>query len=358
MPVIRTLLALFLCTSVGLSAETVKLRNLAGKTVHGELIKVSEKEVVLNENGTPVTTALPEVLDLDLQRIITPPGVARYADVELADGSLLHCLQFSLKGQQTELKLAGGKEVKVPLAAMAYVLNDAQDAKVREEWQALLAKRGNHDLLAIRREGVVNPIEGTFGEGDDTGETIGFETAGGVKRRLKLAGIHALGFLRKSDPDAAPTVCKVLDTSGNLFMARQVVLDNHVFIVTTVSGIKLDFPPSMLSKLDYSQDKLVYLSDLEPIRVKERSTLDRVEHYRRDQNLDGGPLRVGKDSYPKGLAVHAYTELVYDIGGQYKEFKVVLGVDPGVGGDSHVKVLIEGDNRELFTGEVRPEPRP
>ena len=51
------------------------------------------------------------------------------------------------------------------------------------------------------------------------------------------------------------------------------------------------------------------------------------------------------------MAVHSYTELVYDIGGQYKDFKAVLGVDPTVGGDSHVKVIIEGDGRQLFSEE-------
>ena len=64
--------------------------------------------------------------------------------------------------------------------------------------------------------------------------------------------------------------------------------------------------------------------------------------------------------FAKGLSVHAYTELVYDISGEYKEFKAILGVDPKVPGDSHVKVTIEGDGKELFSGEInrKDEPRP
>jgi hypothetical protein len=116
----------------------------------------------------------------------------------------------------------------------------------------------------------------------------------------------------------------------------------------------------LLARLDFSQGKLTYLSDVEPVKVVETSTLERVDHYRRDKNLDDGPIRLAGKQYPKGLALHAYAELVYDIGGQYKEFKTVLGVDDQVGGNSNVKVTVEGDGKELFTAEVRrkAEPRP
>ena len=59
--------------------------------------------------------------------------------------------------------------------------------------------------------------------------------------------------------------------------------------------------------------------------------------------------------YAKGLAIPATTELIYDIGGDYKHFKAVLGFDDQVGGDSNVKVLIEGDGRELFKAEMKRE---
>jgi hypothetical protein len=136
-------------------------------------------------------------------------------------------------------------------------------------------------------------------------------------------------------------------------VASKLHLEDEALTITTVAGVKIDYPKRLLARLDYSTGKLTYLSDLEPIKVVETSVVDRVDHYRRDQNLDGGPLRVAQDKYDKGLALHAHTELIYDIGGQYKEFQAVLGVDPMVGGDSDVKVTIEGDGKELFAAEVK-----
>jgi hypothetical protein len=138
--------------------------------------------------------------------------------------------------------------------------------------------------------------------------------------------------------------------------------------LTTVAGAKVEFPFKSFTRWDFSKGKLTYLSDLEP-KATETSNVERVEHYRRDKNLDGEPIQLPQKNedgvpvlrvFPKGLALHAYTELQYDIGGEYKEFKAILGVDPKVQGDSHVKVTIEGDGKELFAAEISrtDEPRP
>ncbi len=346
--------------------ETVEVRTLTGQTIKGNLESVNEKELVIAGNG-PVAVA--QIVDLVFSGN-QPQASDKYLDVELSDGSLLHCSQFVLKGGKVDLKLVQGAEIKdLPLAAISYVLNDAQDAKNREEWQKLLARRGKGDLLAIKAaDGVVNPLEGTLGEGDAQGETIGFETSTGKKARPRLDRIHGMAFLRQPNPDVAPTMCKAQDLSRDLLVVAKMTMTDQGYGLTTVAGAKAEFPFKSFTRWDFSKGKLTYLSDLEP-KATETSNVERVEHYRRDKNLDGEPIQLPQKNedgvpvlrvFPKGLALHAYTELQYDIGGEYKEFKAILGVDPKVQGDSHVKVTIEGDGKELFAAEISrtDEPRP
>src|SRR4051812_33137353 len=175
MPATRALIAFLACTTFAFGADTARLRTLTGNTVEGELVSLSEKEVVLKAKEGNVTTPVAEVLDLEFPGVLGQP-TPKYIDVELADGSVLHCTGYTLKGKEVELKLALAQEVKIPLTAVSYFLNDAQEAKVREEWQALLGKKGNRDLIAVKdKEGKVNGLEGTFGDPDDKGEAIEFE---------------------------------------------------------------------------------------------------------------------------------------------------------------------------------------
>lgn len=348
---LSSLFFLLLGATLAEGADVAKLRTLAGKSLEGDLVRITDKDITFQDKDANVHgLSLKDILDIELAAASGPTD--KYVDIEVTDGSLLHCTQFRLKKNEVEVKLFGGREIKIPLALISYILNDAQDAKIREEWQTALSKRGNSDLLVIKdAEGTVHNMEGTFGEGDEKGEKIQFETLSGAKHTPPLSRIRGMSFLRKAATEKPETICKIHDTSKNLWYAAQVALNDKGFQITTVAGMKLEYPRQAVARLDFSQGRLTYLSDLEPVKLIERSNVERVERYRRDKNLDDGPLRIAKETYAKGLAVHSYTELVYDIGGQYKDFKAVLGVDPTVGGDSHVKVIIEGDGRQLFSEE-------
>lgn len=355
MPVIRSLLALLVCATFTL-AEPAKVRTLAGKVYEGELLSLDGAGLAIKhkDGGKDVETKVPlaEVLDIDLQAVAAPAN--KYVDVELVDGTLLHCGQMALVKGELDLKLVAGHEVKVPLSAVSYVLNNADDKNVRDEWKRFLAKQGTRDFIAIKKEGVSSTLEGTLNEGDAEGKTIGFEPKGtDQKVRVRLERIHGMSFYRKREGNLEDPLCKLTDTSGNVLVVTKIAAAGGAYTFTTGAGVKLDYPSAQLAKLDFSKGKLTYLSDLEPAKVTETPGLDGTDRFKRDKNLDGSAMRINNQAYPKGLAIPATTELVYDIGGDYKHFKTTLGFDDQVGGDSNVRVLIEGDGRELFKADIK-----
>src|SRR5262245_36713867 len=127
-------IAIFLAVAPAVAgAEGAKLRTTTGKALEGELVSISAKELVLRGKDGPVTIPMKEVLDLNLQGA-SQPTEAKYTDVELTDGTLFHCVQLAIKKDKVEVKLAGGPEVKLPLAVVNYILNNAQEPQVRDEW--------------------------------------------------------------------------------------------------------------------------------------------------------------------------------------------------------------------------------
>src|SRR5262249_12529341 len=106
-----------------------------------------------------------------------------------------------------------------------------------------------------------------------------------------------------------------------------------------------------VAKLDYNLGKLTFLSDMEPTKIVEKSGIGLVSRYRKDANLDGEPILLERQ-YTKGLSLHSYTELEYNLAGKYKEFKALLGVDTRTGTASKALVTIYCDGEKRFSETV------
>lgn len=366
MPVLRIFIAFFFCVSIVPGAE---LNTLAGKKLSGELTSIDDKAIVINTGTGAVSTPMAEVLHLDLNPAAPLTGL-KFIDVELIDGSLLHCSQYVIKGKDVELTVLPSLTVKVPLAIVNYVLHEAHEPKIRQEWKEFLEKQnGKTDILAIRRNDILQDLQGTFGEGDETGESIAFELTTGKKLKPSLSKIHGMIFVHKPPANPPATICKVNDAHRNLLYAAKVAIAGGKCTVTTVAGVQVEYPDlKLLTKLDYRPGRLEYLSDLEPASIDVSSAEERIEKYRRDKNLDDGPIRLAgsskseytKPAYAKGLILLSRTVLVYNLSGDYKEFKTIVGVDAQVSDDTRAKLTVQGDGRELYSGEVsrKDDPKP
>jgi hypothetical protein len=350
MSCLRALLILVLLPALLPAADVT---TLDGQKYSGELVSIDDRVVVIKTASGQETTPVPRMLVVELPATgIKMPE--KYIDVELVDGSLFHCQQFTLRGKNVDLVLLPNKKLTVPMSAVLYVLLDAQDANTQKQWQEIVADRGKSDRFFVRRDARLDGLDGTFGEADPNGTTIEFTDSGsnGKKRHLPIAGLQALLFNNRLEGSIAPRVCKVVDAAQSQLVATKVELKNGALRVTTVSGVSVDFADlSPIAKLDYSQDKIVFLSDLKP--KEEKNSEDLIVQWSRDVNLDNQPLQLEGVSYPKGIVLHPSLSLIYDIGGDYKEFKATLGVDPLVQTPSHVQLVFEGDGRPLFTTEVK-----
>lgn len=355
-------LGLFLTSFASLFAAD--LRTLAGKSLQGTLADITAKAVILKTTAGTSTIPFAEVLQVELQKPAALPAGTTYSDIELTDGSIVHCKKFVLNGKELQITPVGmDAATRIPLSAVAFVLNGAQETALAQEWQEKVRSRSrNQDQVAIRREGVLNLLDGTLGNASDKGE-IEFSMEVGDKRQTRLLDVgrlQGLAFVRRPDPQSPTPLCKVVDIGQNSWIAASLGLADQVLKVTLVSGPTVELPKSAVVLLDFTNDKLVYLSDLKPQEVIERSRQGRKDGLHLDKNLDNGPLQLRGELYRKGLAIHAHTELTYNLEGKFKKFDAILGMDDTVGGDGQPRVRVEGDGRELFSQSIgrKDEPRP
>jgi len=351
---LRALAGLILVLPLAAGAE---LNTLKGKKIAGDLVSADDKTIVIKTAGGDVATPVPEAMQLTLSTAPAPKFPEKYIDVELIDGSLLHCAAFSLKGKQVELTILPNVKLTIPMSVVAYILNDAQDAKTQKEWQEVIADRGKRDRFFVHKDNRMDGLDGTFGDADPDGKQITFDLANGTRRKLPLDRLAALLFNNRLEGNIPPIVCRVNDLHKNIIVANKANVKDGKLTLTTVAGVTIEYPAlQQVAMLDYSQDKVAYLSEL---KFKEENLFaESTVQCSRDHNLDGLPIQLEGVTYPHGLVVHAGMILTFDIGGDYKEFKTILGFDPSASLVSNVKVTFEGDGRPLFGTEVKIKDKP
>jgi hypothetical protein len=351
--------ALLVCLLFAPLLPADELNTLKGKKLTGQLVSADGQAIVIKTEAGEVATPLPEALQLTLST--TPAKMPdKYLDVELIDGSLFHCTSFSFKGKTLVVNVLPGITRSIPMEKVAYILNDAQDPNTRNEWDKIFADRGRSDRFFIRNNNQLDGKAGTFGEANAAGTTITFETTDGTRRDLPLAQLVALLFNNRLEGNIPPTMCKVIDANQNMVIANKATLKDGKLTLVTVSQVTIEYPTlTTVAMMDYSRDKVVYLSDM---KLSEENVFDEsLVTYNRDKNLDNQAITLEGVPYAKGLVIHAGMVLKTDLAAEYKEFKAILGFDPNCAPVSDVKVIFEGDGRQLYTAEVRakePHPQP
>jgi hypothetical protein len=346
MALLRSIVMLVLLPPALASADV--LRTLDNKTITGTLASANDKEVSIKTADGTVAVPLDNVIGLDLRPVKGVPTGTSYVDIRLIDDTALLCGKLAIKGKTIDATLLSGQAISLPLASVASILRGAEDPKLKKIWDALVANKVKRDRVVLYKGGQVNDLEGTFGDADADGLRIKFRTPTGENLDVLVANLQGMIFYRPEAAAGANPICMVYDTTGNALAATKVVADSaKVTIVTTIPHLSIQCDAATIARFDYNMGKLSFLSDLVPSKVVEKSGVGLIVAYRKDVNLDGDPIVLDRQ-YPKGLSVHAYTELEYDLKGKFKKFSAVLGVDTRVGSDSQPKVSIVVDGKTAF----------
>lgn len=174
--------------------------------------------------------------------------------------------------------------------------------------------------------------------------------AGGVKLSkaglLPTAGVAAVAFdpsLSRGKPVTGRRV-RVTLADGSRLTFTTVVAEGGVVRGKLQAGPEVTLSADQLVALDVLGGPMVYLSDLKPARQTVEGYTGTGWPSVADRSVRGQPLRVGVDTFDKGLGTHPRTVLVYKLDGKYRRFEASVGPDPvsGRDGTATVRVLADG----------------
>ena len=348
-----------LASALAAELPQVEVDTLQGAHHSGRLVTLTSTELSLEMDDAPLTLPVAQVLEIrrttgtDAVAVPPPPAAAAAGEITLADGSRIAGTGMTAARQQLRFVSAGLGEVSVPIKGVAHFRLAPADARLTDAWNALLEKETQKDLLIVRKGDVLDFLSGVVGEIDD--KTVKFLLD---RDEIPVKRERVYGIIYPKRTSTAKPVCRMDLTDGDQVQVREAQWDGNTWQVILATGLKVTLPAEAVLSLDYSLGKVRYLSQLEPRDVKYVPYFDVVWKYRRDRSLDGGPLRVGGQSYQRGLAIHSRTTLKYRLGGEYRRFQAIMGIDESVGRKGDVQVVISGDGVEKFSGKVRGDVPP
>ncbi len=351
---------LLVSLAVAFAAEPVEVSTLQGEPRAGEFRGLAAGRVAISVGGTEEKIALSEVLEIRFQATAATKFEKSAAMVALSDGSLLSGSQVTLSGKQLKLTSSVLGEVVVPQADVTSLRFADRFTSVDEQWNKLVERERKSDLLVVRKEETLDFLDGVIVEVTD--KSVKF-LLDGEEVSTKRDKVFGLLLAQRPSTAKAPTV-RIELANGDVLMASSLAGSDGKLIATRgpKSESSLTLPLGQLKAIDLSQGKLRYLSQLEPREVKYTPGLIDLEPFRRDTNMDGGSLRLGNRVFVRGLCVRSKTLLRYRLGGEYRRFQALAGIDHLVAsnGNGDCRLVISGDGKVLFETDVRAKdpPRP
>lgn len=362
-----TLLAAVVLSS---TQPAFQVETLGGEVIAGPLLDVSAQQIRIDTADGPVALDVEDLAGLAPQSTPTPSRGSPLARpcvwIDLVDGSSLVAADYTATGGRARIALLDGQALELSTGEVAAVRFLPQTDAVAAEWARLVATRADSDLLVVRKGDAIDYHRGVLHDVTDT--LVRFELDGDVLP-VKRTKLHGLIYYRSGERPAAEPVCRLVDADGSRWVVKSISLAGGNLHWSTVSGLEVARPLSAVVRVDFSQGKVVYLSDLKPDSVQwtpffggdaRLEVLARFFRPRQDESLRSGPLELDGRQYHKGLALHSRTSLEYRLPGEFRRFKATVGIDDRVRPRGSAQLVIRGDDRILLetmvAGTEPPKP--
>ena len=327
------------------------------KTITGTLAGLSPAKLDVSTDKGAVSLAAEDVVSVVLQPAGKPAAGTHAMMLRNGDtiyGTISGDAGDKASGDKLQVKSASLGAVSVSISDVDSLLFDASDKPQAEPAPAAAggpaAPPRTKDELLLRNGDTLAGVSVRFGK-----EALIFDCSLGKVdipfSRIRSVRLAAVGQPYK-EPDALLVSAACTDVSTITGSAAQ--LQGQTLSITSTLGTGFKLPIGAVSRLEFKNGRLVYVSDLEPSEVKETPLFDeRPWHWRRDRSVAGNPIKMGGKVWRKGLGVHSRCDLTYDLAGKFKRFLGDVGIDDEVaGGNVEIRIYLDG-NQVFPTGQAK-----
>ncbi len=347
---------LLLAGVLGAALPEVEVQTLGGETLRGPIVKLDDQSLTLQASGGEVSLEIDKLLAMSPKEQ-AGAGPQPIVWVELVDGSRLVGQGYTAKDGRCRLVTPAGT-LEMSRADVLSVRLQGQTEAISPQWSAILERKIDADFIVVRKDQSLDFHKGVLH--DLTSEVVEFELDGELLP-VKRAKVFGLIYRHREGRQLPAARCALTDVSGAKWLVHSLALEGEQLRWTTPAGLAVLRPVASVVRVDFSEGKVVFLSDLKPESVAwtpffgTAEKLPAVAEFfapRQDRALDPRPLKLGDKQYTKGLAVHSRTQLVYRLPSRFRRFVATVGIDDAVRPRGNVQLVIRGDDRVLLDEKI------
>lgn len=333
---------------------------ILGDVIRGELTQLTDSRLTIRVDGQPQQFDLDEVLMIERQTPVAGAGDELLA-VQLTDGTRLKVSQVTVDARQANLNSPSFGDLQIDRGRVRSIRFESV-LGLESEWADLLRRKSRYDMLVVRKEKTIkngdeeqvvrtlDHLAGIVAGVDEA--TVAFQLDG---NSISVKRENVFGVIYSSQPaepaGAADIRCHIETAAGERIGAERVSSDGEYLFVSLESGQRLEFPLDQVVRIDFSAQRITYLSDLKP-EFEYTPFFNTTWNFQRDQNLYGQPLGCERTIFDRGLCVHSKSVLTYDLDENYKRFQSAVGIEREVQPNGDVQLQILADGRKLFEARV------
>lgn len=347
-------------------ATEVEINTIDGRSLSGTLQEFDAHHLKLQTSDGPVSLEAKQLASFVPRDHAPAAPQPAPLIVTVADGSRLAAHDFLCDADNARITLPDGEMVSVAREHLADVRLQPLVESQAADWERIRSTDTTGDLLVVGQRGGLDYHRGVVAE--VTGERVQFSLEGETLpvKRVKVFGIV---FYQTAGSAAPKVLAHITDISGSRWAVQTVSLEAGELAWTTPSGVSLKRDLEKIVRLEFSQEGVAYLSDLQPESIEwtpyfgtsaDPAGRERLYAPRVNQNLQSQPLSLGGQQYARGIAIHSRTLLVYRLPDRFQRFQATAGVDDFVRPRGNLRLVIRGDDRVLLdttiTGADAPIP--
>ncbi len=370
---------LILMSVIAVAPVQVSVTPMRGDAAVGTLVDVTSQRLVIKTADGEVAFNSDQLLHVKPSSgpASLPPRSEKVETVvTLVDGSVLHATSYTVTSGRATVGLLGGMDITIPTRAIAHVRLMPLTPETAVQWQEILDSPRQSDAIVIRKTGAtrdgqdvadakvaLDAPEGVVGDVSESSVEFEFDGSSVNVPRRKVQGVI---YYHRTTSTARDPMCRLIDASGSQWNARSLNLQEDGLQGITVSGIRFTVSLTELGNLDYAVGNIDYLSDL-----PRESVLWKPPHQagyppsalrwlgpKFYAGAIEGMLKLGDESYEKGIALHSHAEVSYRLTKRYRSFLARVGVDDEFQYEADLELRIYGDNEEIFSRRINGQDPP